>query len=73
MALDYGPQELDRHIPSLARNFKKFADDNFKFVESLTKYEKLAIAEKFFTIELTDRSVELFVKLTDEYLKIKED
>ena len=69
MALDYGPQQLDRHIPSLARQFKKFADNNLMLVESMSHYQKMAIAEKFFTIELTERSLNQFVEMTDRYIE----
>lgn len=69
MALNYGPQELDRHIPHLAKKFEKFADDNIQTVDELSKYQKLAIAEKYFMIELTERSLELFVKLTSDYIE----
>ena len=69
MAINYGTQELDKHIPNLAEDFNKFADDNFISVDMVSHYQKLAIAEKFFVIELTKESLEIFVKLTDEYMK----
>lgn len=69
MALNYGPQELDRYIPGLAQDFNKFADDNFICLDKISNYQKLAIAEKRFSIELTKESLELFVRLTDEYIK----
>ena len=69
MALNYGPQELDRHIPSLAKMFQNYAEKNLKLVESLSKYEKLAIAEKFFRVELTERSLNQFVEMTDRYIE----
>jgi len=72
MALNYGPQELDKHISHLAKKFEKFADDNIQTVDELSKYQKLAIADKYFMlIELTERSLDLFVRLTEEYIKRK--
>ena len=73
MALDYGLQELNRHIPRLAKEFQDYADSKFVDVSSLSQHIKMAITEEHvsrnFRIELTERSMERFAKFASKYLE----
>jgi hypothetical protein len=65
MALDFGTQELDRYIPSLARKFKEYENNPFNVLDHC---KKIDLAKNFFSVELTKESIERFVRLTDEYM-----